>query len=76
MKKMKAAIYARYSSDNQRPASIEDQVRQCRQRIKERDWTETKVFSDAEMSGAVALRRPGYQEMLAAANCRASAFGP
>ena len=27
---MKAVIYARYSSDNQRDASIEDQLRQCR----------------------------------------------
>ena len=27
---MKVAIYARYSSDNQRDASIEDQLRQCR----------------------------------------------
>ena len=26
---MKAAIYARYSSDNQRPESIDDQVRAC-----------------------------------------------
>ena len=29
---MRAAIYARYSSANQRDASIEDQVRQCRAR--------------------------------------------
>ena len=27
---MKAALYARYSSDNQRDASIEDQLRLCR----------------------------------------------
>ncbi len=26
------ALYARYSSDNQRDASIEDQLRQCRER--------------------------------------------
>ncbi len=29
---MRAVIYARYSSDNQREASIEDQVRLCRER--------------------------------------------
>ncbi len=29
---MKAAIYARYSSDNQRDASIEDQIRLCSER--------------------------------------------
>ena len=28
---MRAAIYARYSSDNQRPESIDDQVRACRE---------------------------------------------
>ena len=27
---MKAAIYARYSSENQRPESIEDQINSCR----------------------------------------------
>ncbi len=30
---MRAAIYARYSSDNQRDASIEDQVEVCRRYI-------------------------------------------
>lgn len=30
---MCTAIYARYSSENQREASIEDQVRQCKARI-------------------------------------------
>lgn len=28
----RVALYARYSSDNQRDASIEDQLRQCRER--------------------------------------------
>ncbi len=37
-----AAVYARYSSDNQRDASIEDQVRQCRARIDREDWTLTQ----------------------------------
>ena len=30
---MRAAIYARYSSDLQREASIEDQVRLCREGV-------------------------------------------
>lgn len=30
----RAVIYARYSSDNQRDASIEDQIRQCEARVK------------------------------------------
>ena len=29
LKKMKAVIYARYSSDNQREESIEGQIREC-----------------------------------------------
>ena len=30
---MRAAIYARYSSDLQSTASIEDQIRLCRERV-------------------------------------------
>ena len=60
---MRAVIYARYSSDNQREASIEDQVRICRERIEREGWTLVEVYSDAAMSGATTLR-PGYQKML------------
>src|SRR6516225_7576636 len=59
----RAAIYARYSSENQRDASIEDQVRQCRARIKQEGWQEAEVYSDPAISGATTLR-PGYQKML------------
>ena len=60
---MRAAIYARYSSDNQRDASIEDQVRICRKRMDQEAWPLTKVYSDHAISGASTLR-PGYQQML------------
>ena len=60
---MRAAIYARYSSDNQRDASIDDQVRQCRKRTEDEDWSLTEVYSDHAISGASTLR-PGYQKML------------
>jgi site-specific DNA recombinase len=60
---MRAAIYARYSSDNQREASIDDQVRQCRARIEQEGWSLTEVYSDHAISGASTLR-PGYQKML------------
>jgi site-specific DNA recombinase len=59
----RAVIYARYSSDNQRDASIEDQVRQCRARIDQEGWQRGQVYSDHAISGATTLR-PGYQKML------------
>ena len=60
---IRAVIYARYSSDNQRDASIEDQVRQCRARIDQEGWQIGEVYSDHAISGATTLR-PGYQKML------------
>ena len=65
---MRTAIYARYSSDNQREASIEDQIRVCRDRIEREGWTLVEVYSDAAVSGATTLR-PGYQKMLEDARC-------
>jgi DNA invertase Pin-like site-specific DNA recombinase len=35
---MKAAIYARYSSDKQRETSIEDQNRRCREYARRQGW--------------------------------------
>jgi site-specific DNA recombinase len=63
---MRAAVYARYSSDNQREASIVDQVRLCQERIDREGWSCVEVFSDAAMSGANLLR-PGVQGLLSAA---------
>jgi site-specific DNA recombinase len=60
---LRAAIYARYSSNRQSEASIEDQVRMCRKLIDDRGWGEVLVYSDAAISGASTLR-PGYQKML------------
>jgi len=68
---VKAAIYCRYSTDRQRSSSIEDQSRVCRSEIVQpRGWQEVAIYSDAEASGAVARRRPGYQELLKAAEAR------
>ena len=63
---MRAAIYARYSSDMQRSASIEDQSRNCRKRAQAEGWTISATFADAAISGSDA-NRPQYQAMLAAA---------
>ena len=68
---MRAVIYARYSTDNQREASIEDQVRVCKERIEKEGWALTSVYTDHAVSGATVLRA-GYQKLLA--DCRAGAF--
>ena len=60
---MRAAIYARYSSDQQRDASIEDQIEVCRRYIDREDWTVAQIYDDRALSGSSAIR-PGYQRML------------
>jgi site-specific DNA recombinase len=66
---MRAVIYARYSSDLQRDASIEDQVRVCRRRIDAEGWSLQRVYSDHGASGASHLRA-GYQSLLQGARER------
>uniref|UniRef100_UPI0005525CD1 recombinase family protein n=1 Tax=Bradyrhizobium liaoningense TaxID=43992 RepID=UPI0005525CD1 len=60
---MKIALYARYSSDNQRDASIEDQLRLCRLYAEKQGWTEVDSYTDRAISGA-SLLRPGIQELI------------
>ena len=60
---MRAALYARYSSDNQRDASIEDQLRICRARAEREGWTIIDSYTDRAISGA-SLLRPGVQELI------------
>lgn len=62
---MRCALYARFSSDLQRAASIEDQLRLCAARAERDGWTVVGTFADAAISGATMLR-PGYQALLAA----------
>jgi site-specific DNA recombinase len=60
----RVAIYARYSSDKQREASIEDQVRLCEERAGREGWTITKTYADRATSGA-SLIRSGVQALMA-----------
>ena len=59
----RAVMYARYSSDNQREASIDDQVRLCRAFAEKQGWQVTEVLGDRAISGALLLR-PGYQAVM------------
>lgn len=61
---MRAVIYARYSSDLQREASIEDQVEVCRRYALAQGWTVVGDYRDAAISGASRFR-PGFQKLLA-----------
>ena len=63
---MRVSIYARYSSDLQRAASIEDQFLVCKERIAREQWTLAATYADRGISGANLLR-PGYQQLLTAA---------
>src|SRR5574340_800540 len=68
---LKAAIYARYSSENQRETSLEDQERLCRQEAERRGWIVVAVEHDAALSGQLSEdRRPGFQRLMAAAQRR------
>ncbi|MEY9425518.1 site-specific DNA recombinase [Bradyrhizobium ottawaense] len=67
----RVALYARYSSDNQRDASIEDQFRICRERTMREKWTIVNSYKDAGISGASMILRPGIQALLQDAQSRA-----
>jgi DNA invertase Pin-like site-specific DNA recombinase len=60
---MRAAIYARYSSENQWDASIEDQLELYQRYAAAQGWQVTSTFSNRAISGTT-VRRPGYQDLL------------
>lgn len=62
---MRAAIYARYSSDLQSAASIEDQARLCRERVERDGGTVVETYTDAAISGGSMKGRAGMQALLA-----------
>jgi site-specific DNA recombinase len=65
---MTAAIYARYSSENQRSESIDDQVSACRKLAKLRGLTisDDHIYADQAQSGARS-DRPALAALMAAA---------
>jgi len=62
---MRAAIYARVSTDNQRRESIDDQLRECRILCERLGFVVRSEYSDRALSGNE-VRRPQYQRLLRA----------
>lgn len=60
---MKAVIYARYSSDNQREESIEGQIRECTEYAKYNDMEIVGQYIDRAYS-AKTDNRPDFQRMI------------
>jgi len=59
----RVAIYARYSTELQSDASIEDQIRVCEERASANGWQVVQAYTDHALSGA-SMMRPGLQMML------------
>ena len=65
-KRMRFAIYSRYSSELQNEISLEAQEQRCRQAIAERNGVVVEVFSDGAKSGW-SLEREGFDQLRRAA---------
>ena len=65
-KKLRAVIYARFSTSSQRERSIDDQFFKCTEVAEREGFKVVAKFGDKEISGGTA-DRPGYQAMLDAA---------
>ena len=72
---MRAAAYARFSTDLQRATSIDDQLATARRYATAHGWQflEAHIYTDAAISG-VSLQRPGIQALVAAAVAAAAAL--
>ena len=60
---MRAVIYTRYSSDNQREESIEGQLRECRAYCERNNITIVNTYADRALS-AKTDNRPDFQRMI------------
>lgn len=61
---MKAVIYARYSSDNQREESIENQIRICKEYADKHNHTIVEIYADYAKSGKAMANRDQLLQML------------
>jgi DNA invertase Pin-like site-specific DNA recombinase len=67
---MKAVIYARYSSDNQREESIDGQLRECKAFAETQGIAVLNTYIDRAMT-AKTDNRPEFQKMYLKANTTA-----
>jgi DNA invertase Pin-like site-specific DNA recombinase len=70
LKGKRAAIYARYSSDLQKPTSIDDQLMLCREHAQKLGLDVVEAYTDPALSGASLLQRPGILQLLRDAKAR------
>ncbi|MFM9938677.1 MAG: recombinase family protein, partial [Hyphomicrobiaceae bacterium] len=61
--KLRAADYARFSTDLQSDTSIADQARICQERMRREGWVHVRTYQDHAMSSA-SRWRPDYQQMI------------
>ena len=61
---MKAVIYARCSSAEQREESIEGQLRECKEYAERHNMTIIGSYIDRAISGVAADNRPEFQKMI------------
>lgn len=71
----RCAVYARYSTDRQNPASIQDQIRKCSEYAVSRGWlvAPEHVYPDEALSG-VGDDRPEFTRMMTAATSQPRPF--
>jgi site-specific DNA recombinase len=72
----RCAIYARYSTDRQSPASIEDQIRKCREHAAQKGWEvlEDQIYRDEAVSAVGMQGRLGLERLKGAALSPARPF--
>src|SRR5262245_45647534 len=73
---MRTACYARFSSDLQKPTSLDDQIYGCRMYAERQGWTwqDAHIYTDAGISGASIEGRLGLQRLLTAADATPRSF--
>ena len=69
MEELKAVIYARYSSSNQREESIEGQIRECTEYAEKNGITIIRSYIDRAKSARTA-NRPEFQKMVSDSNSK------